>query len=113
MQKHMKVGIKKIEYYLPPEMEDAQVLLRENPDWPIENIEQKTGIKTRYLAGDLSVVDLAERAAEKLFESGIDRESIDFLVLVTQSPLHSLPASACILHILKVWLDLLLYTSSA
>ena len=36
----MKVGINKIEYYLPPEMEDAQVLLRENPDWPIENIEQ-------------------------------------------------------------------------
>ena len=94
----MKVGIKKIEYYLPPEMEDAHVLLRENPDWPIKNIEQKTGIKTRYLAGDLSVVDLAERAAEKLLESSIDRESIDFLVLVTQSPLHVLPASACILH---------------
>jgi 3-oxoacyl-[acyl-carrier-protein] synthase III len=94
----MKVGIKKIEYYLPPETEDAQVLLRENPDWPIENIEQKTGIKTRYLARDLSVVDLAERAAEKLFESSIDRESVDFLVLVTQSPLHVLPASACMLH---------------
>ena len=94
----MKVDIKKIEYYLPPETEDAQVLLRENPDWPIESIEQKTGIKTRYLAGDLSVVDLAERAAKKLFESSVDRESIDFLVLVTQSPLHALPASACLLH---------------
>ena len=94
----MKAGIKEIEYYLPPEMEDSQVLLRENPDWPIEDIEQKTGIKTRHLAGDLSVVDLAERAAEKLFKSKVDRESIDFLVLVTQSPLHVLPASACLLH---------------
>jgi 3-oxoacyl-[acyl-carrier-protein] synthase-3 len=98
MQEPMKVGIKEIEYYLPPEMEDGQALLRENPDWPIEDIEQKTGIKTRYLAGYLSVVDLAERAAERLFESNIDRESIDFLVLVTQSPLNVLPASACILH---------------
>jgi 3-oxoacyl-[acyl-carrier-protein] synthase III len=98
MQEHMKVGIKKIEYYLAPEKENGQVLLRENPDWVIEKIEKTTGIKTRHLAGSLSVVDLAERAAEKLFESSIDSESIDFLVLVTQSPLNILPASACLLH---------------
>lgn len=94
----MKVDIRKIEYYLPPETEDGRALLRENPDWPIEDIEKKTGIKTRHLAGNQSVVDLAERAAEPLFEAGVARDSIDFLVLVTQSPLYALPASACILH---------------
>jgi hypothetical protein len=65
MQKPIKVGMKETEYYLPPEIEGAQVLLRKNPDWPIEKIEQKTGIKKRCLAGDLLVIDRAERAAEK------------------------------------------------
>jgi hypothetical protein len=57
MQKPMKVGIKEIEFYLPLEMEDDQVLLSENPGWSIEDIEQKTGIKTRCLAGDLLVIE--------------------------------------------------------
>jgi len=95
----MKVVIKAIEYYLPPKTEDGNTLKKYNPDWCIEDIEQKTGIQLRYISDpEQTVSDMAVLACEKLFESGVYREDIDLLVLITQSPDYALPSSACILQ---------------
>ena len=50
-------------------------------------------------AGDETALDLAERAARKLFgKYDIDAKAIDFLLFCTQSPDYKLPSSACILQ---------------
>jgi 3-oxoacyl-[acyl-carrier-protein] synthase-3 len=95
----MRASINVIEYYLPPKIEDSSILKNDNPDWSIEDIEKKTGVKTRHVADtEQTATDMAELAAEKLFASGVNREDIDLLILVTQSPDYNLPTSACILQ---------------
>jgi 3-oxoacyl-[acyl-carrier-protein] synthase III len=95
----MKFAIKKIGYVLPPRTEDAAVLVNDNPDWRMDDIERKTGVKLRHVVeAGKNVVDLGADAAEKLFDSGVSRDDIGFLILVTQSPVHPLPTSACMLQ---------------
>lgn len=95
----MKVKIKANDYYLPAKTENGSDLKKDNPGWSIEAIEEKTGVKTRYIsAPGETAVDLASAACEKLFSSGTPKEEIDFLILVTQSPDYFLPTSACIMQ---------------
>ena len=95
----MKINIKNIEYFLPKETENGDTLLIDNPDWIIEDIEKKTGISNRHIAKNQSIVDMAEIAIRKLLDStDIKTDDIDFVLLVTQSPVYPLPTSACILH---------------
>jgi len=95
----MKVRINSIEYYLPPKIEDGNSLTKDNPDWCVEDIEKKTGIKTRHVsAPGQTVTDMAALGLEKLFDSGVDKKSIDSIILVTQSPDYALPSSSCILQ---------------
>ena len=77
----MKIEIKAIEYYLPPQTEDGNALKRDNPDWRIEEIQQKTGVTVRHVADvRQTAMDMAVLAAEKLFDFGVKREEIDFLI---------------------------------
>ena len=93
----MKVTIERLEYVLAPNAEDGDRLKAENPDWRIDDIQVKTGIKTRYIASlDQTALDLAIQAAEKLLGSGVDRKRIQATIFVTQSPDYNLPTSACI-----------------
>jgi 3-oxoacyl-[acyl-carrier-protein] synthase-3 len=93
----MKVAIERLEYVLAPNAEDSDQLKAENPDWRTDEIQIKTGINTRYIASpDQTALDLAIQAAEKLLESGFDRERIQATIFVTQSPDYNLPTSACI-----------------
>jgi 3-oxoacyl-[acyl-carrier-protein] synthase III len=95
----MKVAIKNIEYYLPPTIEDSSTLKKDNPDWRMEDIEKKTGILTRHISyPDQTAADMAVLAVEKLFASGVDKETIGLLIFVTQSPDYVLPTTACILQ---------------
>ena len=95
----MKVKITANEYYLPLHKEDGRTLKRDNPDWRIEDIEEKTGVLTRYIADlEQTATDMAELAAKRLLDSGVKREEVDFLILITQSPDYALPTSACILQ---------------
>jgi 3-oxoacyl-[acyl-carrier-protein] synthase-3 len=66
----------------------------------IEKISATTGIVQRRVAPEgICTSDLCEKAAEALLTSmGIARESIDALILVTQTPDYVLPATACSLH---------------
>ena len=66
---------------------------------PAGRLRKKTGIVARRIAAEGETAgDLAFRAAEKLFAAGVERASIDFLILCTQSPDHFLPPTACILQ---------------
>lgn len=65
----------------------------------IEKIGKSTGIKRRQVAKSLCASDLCAAAAEKLLaEAGWERDTIEALVLVTQTPDYALPATSCVLH---------------
>lgn len=93
------VAIESVEYYLPQIIETGSTLKEQNPEWSIHDIENKTGISTRYIsAPDETALDMAVKAAEKLFLQQIDRQSIGALIFVTQSSDYVLPTSACIIQ---------------
>lgn len=70
-----------------------------SPSWTASKIYRKTGIKSRPVAGDELVSDMAVKAAENLFaEYGISPQEIDFIMLCTQSPDYFLPTTACIVQ---------------
>ena len=95
----MKVKISAISYHLPDTMEGVDTLQRDNPDWDMPKILEKTGIHNRYISAlGETAVDLAFEAGKKLLGSIPSYEEIDLLILVTQSPDYVLPTSACILH---------------
>ncbi len=92
-------AISAISYYLPPKVVDNRALVEEFGTWTEDKIYQKTGIRERHVVDGELVSDLAARAAEKLFEEhGVDRDSIDFLLLCTESPDYYLPATACVVQ---------------
>lgn len=90
----------KIAYHLPEKIVANEMLSALYPEWPPEKILAKTGISIRHIAAEReTAVDLAERAARKLFETeGVRPENVDFVLLCTQSPDYKLPSSACILQ---------------
>lgn len=85
----MKAYITKIEYVLPENKVDN----------PKNRLTKKTGILSRHICAEDEIAsDLAIRAAEKLLSEKIDRSTIDFLILCTQSPDYYLPTTACVLQ---------------
>jgi len=92
------IKIEAIEYCLGEKLESGLELQKDNPDWIIDDIETKTGINTRWISSkDTTAVDLACNACEKIFKK-INRDSIDTLIFVTQSPDYLLPSSSCIIQ---------------
>lgn len=93
-------GIGPIAIHLPEKVEDNASLQAENPSWNMEVIGSKTGIHARHIAAPNECSsDLGEKAARKLFDSyDIDPQSIDFLLLCTQTPDYALPTTACVLQ---------------
>jgi 3-oxoacyl-[acyl-carrier-protein] synthase III len=92
--------VKAIAYHLPDTVLSNETLARQFPEWSVEGIEKKTGIRQRRIAAaDECASDLAVRAAGKLFQkSPSAAEKIDFLLLCTQSPDYFLPTTACLLQ---------------
>lgn len=89
----------KIEYYLPRRTLSNRELVVQFPEWTEEKVFAKTGISSRHVVdGAEDAVDLSLCACEKLFLAGVDRKSIDFILLCTQSPRYRLPSSACLLQ---------------
>ena len=85
------------EYILPERRESNSDLSDDFPDWNPERVFAKTGIAHRRLAAaDECSSDLAVRAAQKLFTSGVcTPEEIDFVLFCTQTPDYILPTTAC------------------
>ena len=96
----MKAYIRAISYYLPQNVLANEQLAREFPEWTVEKIAEKIGIKKRHIASENeTVVDMAVEASKNLFEEyQIDKLSVDFILLCTQSPDYFLPTSACIVQ---------------
>ena len=67
---------------------------------PEERITHKIGIYKRPTALPHECAsDLAVEAAEKLFSTyGLDRSSINALILCTQTPDYIMPSTACVIH---------------
>ncbi|MEG2724805.1 MAG: ketoacyl-ACP synthase III [Kiritimatiellia bacterium] len=89
-----------IAYVLPELVLENDTLAALYPGWTAEKIFEKTGIRSRHVsAPGETALDLAERAARKLFETAkIEAKGIDFILFCTQSPDYQLPTSACILQ---------------
>jgi 3-oxoacyl-[acyl-carrier-protein] synthase-3 len=92
----MKAAIRAIEYHLPETVHSLEQLAEEFPEWSVDKIYQKTGIRDRHIAAvNECASDLAVAAAEKLFASGACKpEQIDYLLFCTQSPDYFLPTTA-------------------
>jgi 3-oxoacyl-[acyl-carrier-protein] synthase-3 len=89
-----------IAVHLPERVETNAQLKAEFPGWDMDLIYEKTGIGSRHIAAaDECASDLAVKAAQKLFgEFDIDPQSIDFVLLCTQTPDYPLPTTACLLQ---------------
>ncbi len=85
---------------MPEKVVTNEELLREFPEWSDEKVVKKIGVTSRHLASENQTAgDMAEKAAKKLFsENNIDPQSVDFLLLCTQSPDYFLPSTSCILQ---------------
>ena len=96
----MKAYIKYIDYCLPERILTNQMIADEFPEWTVEKIEKKIGIKERHITVDGETAsDLAIKAAEKLFAANdYDRNEVDYLIFVTQSPDYHLPTTACLIQ---------------
>ena len=100
----MKAYIKAINYALPDGVLTNEQVASLFPEWTVEKIEKKLGIKQRHITAENETAsDIAMKAADKLFEtSGIDKHEIDYLIFVSQSPDYHLPTTACVIHMAQV-----------
>lgn len=96
----MNAYIKAISYFLPEKIVTNADLVKEFPEWTVEKVAGKVGVHQRHIASEGETAsDMATQAAEKLFtEHNIDRSTIDFVLLCTQSPDYYLPTSACLIQ---------------
>jgi 3-oxoacyl-[acyl-carrier-protein] synthase-3 len=96
----MSARISAVEYHLPEATLTNDDLNREFPEWSVDKIAGKTGIHTRHISGpDEFSSDLAIGAGRKLLaRTGVAPESIDYLIVVTQSPDFFLPTTAALVH---------------
>ena len=89
-----------IEYMLPERTESIEEIAARFPNWPLEKIAERTGIRARHVAGpDECASDFGVIAATRLFEqTAVDPDTIDFLIFCTQTPDYLAPTTACIVQ---------------
>ena len=85
--------------YLPERVmtnHDLEPLVDTSDQW----IQERTGIKQRYIAAEgQTTCDLAEQAALRAMEaSGKGPEDIDLIVLATTTPDQIFPSTACLVQ---------------
>lgn len=96
----MSAVINAIEYVLPARTESIEEIAARFPNWPLEKIAEKTGIRARHIAEeDEYSSDFGVAAAEQLFDTtGADRSEIDFVLVCTQTPDYLTPSTACLIQ---------------
>ena len=96
----MNAYLNYISYYLPEKSLSNENIAAQFPEWEVDKIADKIGVKTRKIAAeDEFVSDMSIKAANSLIEeSNIDKSTIDFIILCTQNPDYKLPTTACILQ---------------
>lgn len=94
----MKISF--IEYYLPERIVTNDDLQKENPDWQMDRVVEKSGVYQRFIAEESqTALDLAMRACDKLFENNnINKTDIDGIIFCTQTPDYIMPSNAFLIH---------------
>ncbi|MQP67554.1 beta-ketoacyl-ACP synthase 3 [Niveispirillum sp. SYP-B3756] len=94
------IALRGIVSALPAHIQDVSDLARRFGAEQAERIASATGIYRRHIARpDQCLSDLALPAARELLGGlGWAADSIDLLIVVTQTPDHPLPATACLLQ---------------
>lgn len=89
-----------IAVHLPERVETNEELQAKYPRWDLPLIEEKTGIRQRHIADSRETAsDLAVKAAQQLLdETSVSPESIDFVLLCTQTPDYPLPTTSCLIQ---------------
>jgi 3-oxoacyl-[acyl-carrier-protein] synthase III len=94
----MSLIIKSIEYYLPETIITNEDLQKENPDWNMEKVAEKSGVYQRHIAGENETAfDLSAKACDKLFQTN-NKSEIDGIIYCTQSPDYIMPSNSFLLH---------------
>ena len=96
----MKAYISDIEYFVPSNKLSNEDLSAINPDWKVDRIYDKTGISNRYLSDkDQTATDLAVEAGQLLLgKNPALKDTVDYIILCTQSSDYYLPSSACLIQ---------------
>lgn len=86
--------------YFPEATLTNAELSEEFPQWSVEKIAEKTGIRSRHIANGVEFSsDLATGAGKSLFEDwGIAPTEVEYLIVCTQSPDFFLPSTATIVQ---------------
>ena len=94
------VGIKAMSACVPPEVVYNKDLGYLIPEEEIEKTINNIGIEERRIAApDVMASDLCFRAAQRLMEdNGIEPESIDVLLFMSQTADYRIPATSCLLQ---------------
>jgi 3-oxoacyl-[acyl-carrier-protein] synthase III len=89
-----------VRYHLPDHVLTNAELAEQFPEWSVDKIGAKTGIHGRHIvASDEYTSDLAIAASRKLLEeTGTAAESIDYLILCTQTPDYYMPSTSLMVH---------------
>ena len=94
----MSLIIESIEYYLPENIVTNADLQKENPDWDLEKVTEKSGVYQRHISEDNETAyDLSIKACDKLFHA-YDKNNIDGIIYCTQSPDYIMPSNSFLLH---------------
>jgi len=96
----MNACLKAIAYALPEKILTNQELSSKYPEWDLTRLENRTGVRQRYIAKDNeTALDLAEKACSILLEEFPEAmELIDGIIFCTETPDYLLPSNASLLH---------------
>ncbi|MCS3455402.1 3-oxoacyl-[acyl-carrier-protein] synthase-3 [Aeromonas sp. BIGb0405] len=99
-QETLKAFISCVASYLPENVLTNEQLAMEYPEWSVEKIYEKTGIRSRHIASaNETCSSMAVNSAKNLFDkNNVLPEQIDYILLCTQSPDYLLPTTACIVQ---------------
>lgn len=96
----MTAQLRDIAVFLPRAVLTNDDLRREHPEWNLDQVVARSGVKARHVAAaGETALDLGLRACQRLFEAhpGL-AERVDTVIFCTQSPDYILPPNACVLH---------------
>jgi 3-oxoacyl-[acyl-carrier-protein] synthase-3 len=85
---------------LPEQVVTNADLMRAFPEWDMDRMVQRTGVRSRHIAhANETSSDLGKAAAQKvLASSGIDAGSLDALVVCSQTHDYLMPGNSALLH---------------
>jgi 3-oxoacyl-[acyl-carrier-protein] synthase III len=97
---NLNIGLVDIAHSLGENIVSNVQLKEEHPDWDMDQVFQRTGVRSRPIAAPgETALSMAIKATEKLFEKiKIERREIGALIFCTQTPDHILPPNSSLLH---------------